>query len=315
MYCDENTVAICMATYNGELYIEDQVDSIINQSYDNIILFVRDDGSKDETPVLLKKLHNEHPNKIIIIDDPELKGGCSKSNFASIVSWVSHNYSFNYYMFSDQDDIWLETKVEETLKCMKENEKEEAILVHTDLKVVDADLNLLGESFFDYRALNPDIADLNHLLVQNNITGCTMMWNRKLNTVLNLMLENIAMHDWWMALVACCFGKIVCLNKPTILYRQHSNNVIGATKVNTPLFVLQRLFNTNHVKKTLQLSKNQAQAFLEYYHNSLTSEQLDIIENFLKISDYRKMKRVFKTIQGSYLKQGWVQVVGELMFV
>ncbi len=319
MYYFNKHIAICLATYNGESYIEAQLNSILTQTYHNWILFIRDDCSKDSTLSILQAYALRYPRQIIIIPNSARKSSGSKNNFASILKWINKHYSFDYYMFSDQDDIWLESKIEDSVKKLHQTEnllsKSMPVLLHTDLRVVDQDLNLLGKSFFQYRALNPTITDLPHLLVQNNVTGCTMMWNKALNNILDLDNENIAMHDWWITLVASCFGKIVCIQKPTILYRQHKKNVIGATKVNTPLFLLKRLSGNAKVKETLNLSFVQAESFLNIYQKFLNPKQVHILNTFIDIPKANKFMRIITVFKYHFLKQGIIQVIGELLYL
>ena len=317
MKITNNTIAICMATYNGERYIREQIDSILLQSYKDWILFVRDDRSKDKTVKILKEYVNRWPHKIILINDEKIQGGSSKRNFAEILNWVNKRYKFNYFMFSDQDDYWLPSKVEKSLKKVKETEQRYGgpVLVHTDLKVVNQNLEILGESFIKYRSLNPKVKDIPHLLVQNNITGCTMCWNSDLNDLLDLKDEGIAMHDWWIALVASCFGNIVFINEATILYRQHDKNVIGATKVNSLGFIINRLMGNSHVKETLSMSKLQAKVFTQHYRRELTDKQREIFTRFANIDEKNKIFRIIELFHRGYLKQGFVQIIGEVMFV
>ena len=317
MNINADTVAVCMASYNGEKYIGEQLDSIIGQSYENWVLFIRDDHSSDKTVEILRKYAGEYPEKIVLIEDPALSGGSSKKNFAGILSWVTAHWDFRYFMFADQDDSWLEDKIEKSLRLMKQQEDDgnTPVLVHTDLKVVDRDLQVLAESFFQYRSLQTDKKDLRHLLIQNNITGCTMLWNRKLNALVDLNQEAVAMHDWWMALAASAFGKIVCLEESTILYRQHGGNVVGATRVNSLGFLWKRLTNLSHVKKTLHQAVQQAGAFLEYYETSLSEEQKNILRTFSELYSHGKLQRVVTVCKGKYLKQGLVQIIGELLFI
>lgn len=317
MTITENTVAVCMATYNGAKYVEEQIESICKQSYSDWVLFIRDDNSNDETVKIVKRYVEKYREKIVLIEDKKILGGSSKKNFAGILSWVSENYKFNYFMFSDQDDYWLPTKIETSIKRIKklESEYDGPILVHTDLRVVDQKLQTLGESFVKYRALNASVKDINHLLVQNNITGCTMCWNEKLNRILNLSDDYVVMHDWWMALVASCFGKIEFIDEQTILYRQHGNNVVGATNVNSLSFIVQRLTGRAHVKETLVMSMDQAEAFATYYKNQLSSEQLNTIRKFAGLKKKCKFSKIVTVLQKKYLKQGIIQVIGELMFI
>ena len=312
-------IAICLATYNGAAFISEQLDSILAQTYHNWILFIRDDCSTDNTISILQSYAARYPEQIIIIPNSSGQSSGSKNNFASILNWVNEHYSFAYYMFSDQDDVWLETKIEDSVKKLRQTEhrlyKTTPILLHTDLQVVDQNLKPLGESFFEYRALNPTVKDLSHLLVQNNITGCTMIWNQALNRLLHLDNDQIAMHDWWITLAASCFGKIVCLRRPTILYRQHRKNVIGATRVNTPLFLFKKLTGDTKVKETLDLSITQARTFLHVYEDELTPDQIHILNIFINMPEHNKLMRIFTAFKYRFLKQGFVQIIGELLYL
>lgn len=311
------SIAIIMATYNGEKYLRAQLDSILSQTYTDWTLYVRDDGSSDNTVEILKKYRDSFPEKIRLIDDKNLPGGGSKENFASALRWVSDHKRHKYFMFSDQDDCWDKEKVEITLEKMHEIEESYSgpILIHTDLEVVDENLQSLGKSFIKYRALNPNKKDLPHLLVQNNITGCTMCWNEKLNALLRLDNPDVAMHDWWIALTASSFGSIGYVNKATIQYRQHGNNVVGATKVNTISFIIKRLTGSAHVRKTLDIAREQANSFLKIYKNDLSRKDRDIIEHFVNLFEKPKVFRVLEVLHGHYLKQGIVQIIGELIFI
>lgn len=317
MEINANTVAICMATYNGERYVAEQIESILKQSYENWALFIRDDGSKDRTVEIIREYADRYPQKVVVIDDPTLRGGSSQKNFAAILKWVTSSYSFNYFMFSDQDDYWLDFKIEKCMNAIQkqENNRKMPVLVHTDLKVVDQDLNVLGESFFEYRALDAGKKDLNHLLVQNNITGCTMLWNKALNDLIDLSSDAVAMHDWWIGLTAATFGAINVVEEPTILYRQHSANVVGATRVNSLSFIIKRLIGSSHVKETLHMSIEQADAFLHYYEDILPDETKATLCKFAEIKNHNKIARVATVIKHRFLKQGMVQIVGELMFI
>ncbi|MCS4487690.1 glycosyltransferase family 2 protein [Streptococcus sciuri] len=309
-------IAIMMATYNGESYIKEQLDSILSQTNQDWMLFIHDDHSSDNTSMILKEYAKKY-SEIVLITDSSVVGGSSEKNFSAIHKWVTDHYDFSYFMFADQDDVWYETKIEESLKKLESvpEYKIKPVLVHTDLEIVDEHLNQLGESFFAYRALDASVNDLAHLLVQNNVTGCTMFWNKALNVRLHLDSDNVAMHDWWITLVAASFGRIVVLNKPTIKYRQHARNVVGATKVNTIGFILKRLMGSSHVKQTLALSFKQAEAFYSVYIDQLDTQSKNILERFIAIPNRNKLSRVYQVTRYGYLKQGKVQIIGELLFV
>ncbi len=309
-------VAILMAVYNGQKYLEQQIKSIIGQTYSDWHLFIRDDGSSDGT-LAIANYYSSVDQRITLINDPALSGGGSKENFAAIYQYVKVNFDFKYYMFSDQDDVWKSTKIEKTLSACKATEKDYAgpVLVHSDLEVVDAELRTLGASFMTYRALDAERKDISHLLVQNNVTGCTALWNKELNDIVDLSDPSIAMHDWWMALVTSAFGNIVYVDEPLIKYRQHGDNVVGATNVNTIRFIIKRLMGLNHVKDTFGLSFKQANLLIEKYASKLTEEQLDILNLYCAVPKMNKIKRISTLIRNDFLKQGCVQIIGELLFI
>lgn len=312
----KDTIAILMASYNGERYIKEQIESIINQDFSDWHLFISDDGSTDNTLSLEKSYQEKFPQKITVVENMTNKHG-SKYNFFNLVNIVL-NEKYNYFMFSDQDDVWKKNKVSDTFNLMKQakNNTSVPILVHTDLEVVDENLNTLGNSFIKYRALDPRYKDINHLLIQNNVTGCTMMVNRPL-LVKALQFEDIdkiAMHDWWFALVASIYGEIYFLNESTIKYRQHGGNVVGATNVNSLAFIIKRVVGKDHVKDTITMSIRQAQQLLISY-NDISQEKKELISRFVDVKRLNKLERIKFVIKSKILKQGIIQICGELLFV
>ncbi|MBQ5988453.1 MAG: glycosyltransferase family 2 protein [Oscillospiraceae bacterium] len=312
-----DTVAVMMATYNGEKYIKEQIESVLSQTYNDFVLFIRDDNSSDSTVSLIQTYTEKYKNKIILVSDGQTAKG-ARANFACVHSWVSKNYDFNYYMFCDQDDKWLPDKIAEEMKVIKKHESEGdyPVLVHTDLKVVDGNLNLLDESYVKYRSINTNVKDLNHLLIQNNVTGCTMLWNNKLNALIGDMRDDkIIMHDWWITLVACLFGKIVFSEKNSIMYRQHSNNVVGATHVNSFAFIVRRLSNIQHIKYTLSAPMDQAKLLIERFGTELDSNSFETVNAFVSLKNKNKVGKWITVFRHSFFKQGFVQITGELLFI
>lgn len=218
-----------MSTYNGEKYLAEQIDSIINQSHKDWTLFIRDDGSTDNTNLIINDYIKEVPNiKRVAYGGSNL--GPAKS-FMKMLQIVEADY----YMFADQDDFWLSDKIERSLQKMKENEANEnvPVLVHTDLLVVDQDLNLLNLSFWG-KNLTSEVV-YKYMPITNFVTGCTMFFNKAArNCSINFVDDKVIMHDHWIALCVWAHqGIIFSISEPTIKYRQHGRNVLGVFKRNS----------------------------------------------------------------------------------
>lgn len=241
-------IAILLSTYNSELFLPELFDSIIDQTNKNWKLFIRDDGSTDNTLDIINHYQKKSANILILNDDIKNKG--PKNSFM----WMLKNTESNYYMFCDHDDVWLPEKVEKTFIKMKQLERENPdlpILVHCDLKVVDSKLNLISKSFWEYSNINPSYKSFKFYSAYSNITGCTIMINQKSKDISLNIPKNALMHDSWLALVISFNkGVIEYLEEALILYRQHAKNEIGAQY--KPSFI-NRLYN---LRKVITANKN-----------------------------------------------------------
>ncbi len=284
-------VEILMATYNGEKYIKEQIESLLNQTYINWNLLIRDDGSSDETVKIIENYVKKYPEKIKLLKDNKNNLGV-QYNFLELLEYSTQDYT----MFCDQDDVWLDNKVEKTLKKMLLNEKKEIpILIYTDLTVVDKNLNVIHDSFWKYQ--NIDILNNNYekLIVENNITGCTVMINKKLRElVFGKKFQNIIMHDWLLGLLASLKGEIYLLEESLILYRQHGKNCAGAKKTKENLndlikkiFILKRQIldtkkQANDILDKIELSSDRREKILEYVNlknKSFLKRKIWLIKN------------------------------------
>lgn len=215
------TVNILLATYNGEQFLRQQVDSIQAQTVTDWNLLIRDDGSSDGTRQVIQELVAADSRIRWINPDEMTNLGVIKSFY----TLLKHE-SADYYFFSDQDDVWLPNKLEVTLARAQQEPADQPLLVYTDLKVVDENLNVLHESMIATQSHHAN-TELHQELTENTVTGGTMMINRALADLWQTT-DNLLMHDWYLALVAAALGKLVYIDQPTQLYRQHSNNVLGA---------------------------------------------------------------------------------------
>lgn len=229
-------IAILLATYNSEKYLSEQIDSIINQTYKDWILYIRDDGSTDSTRVILKKYKTIIPNKIKLIEDDK---GSLKSymNFVELMRSVEADY----YMFCDHDDVWLPNKLYLSLSRMINLERRnpsKPIVIHTDMKVVDRSLNIISESFWKYSKYLPNHTSFWELVSCNTVNGCTMLFNHRAKMACAGNEPYCLMHDVLVAQsVAAVGGIISAIKEPTVLYRQHDTNVIGAPNTTKGYFV------------------------------------------------------------------------------
>lgn len=307
-----NTVDILLATYNGEAFLGQQLQSLLDQSYDNIHIYIRDDGSTDNTLNIVGKFKERFPNTIKIVSGERKLG--APGNFGELLSCSVSEY----VMFCDQDDVWLSNKVEETLLKMKQIElqygPDTPILIHTDLQVVDHNLSLMAKSFWKYQKLNPRVTVFNRLIVQNVITGCTIMINRKLADACMPIPKDIIMHDWWIALVASAFGKIAYLDSATILYRQHRENTVGASKwgfLNISKKVILLMKN-----RILDLTQKQASMFLHNYKDKLSERQIRTLNAFILLGTGKRPIRDFHLfMQQRLFKIGLIRNIGMLCWL
>lgn len=220
-------IDVLLATYNGEKYLKEQIDSILNQTYSNIRLVISDDCSKDNTREIIKEYEEKDDRVISYFHEKNL--GYVK-NFEFLLTKVENEI----YMLSDQDDVWLPTKIEHTYNKMVETN---ADLVFTDLEVVDENLKIMYPSFNDYMKLSRKIKkyknDYRLQYLYNCVTGCTLMSKKKfLDMILPIPTQSkYAIHDTWIATAIANNGKVEYLDEKTILYRQHGNNQVGTEKV------------------------------------------------------------------------------------
>ncbi len=231
-------VDILLATYNGEKYIKEQVESILNQTYENIQIIISDDCSTDNTRQVLKEYENNEKIKIFY---QEKNLGYVK-NFEFLLKQVKSNL----YMLSDQDDVWKKEKVE---KSVEKIESEKLDLVFGDLEVVDENLNTLYKSYNRYMHLIHKIKkyqkDYRLQYLYNCMTGCTIISRKNwIDKVLPFPTNSKYMiHDYWLGFVIALNGKVGYIEEPYILYRQHGKNQVGSKKASKTASKLEKVRN------------------------------------------------------------------------
>lgn len=222
-------VVIVMSTYNGAGHVREQLESISAQTMRDWRLLVRDDGSADDTLAIVRECAS-HDSRIALLP-PDGRNLRAPASFGVLLAHARASGAW-YVLLADQDDVWSPDKVAYSINALCALERERGVdcplLVHTDLEVVGPGLEPIAPSFAKLQHLpGPRGWHLSRLLVQNVVTGCTAAINRALLDIV-VPFPTVSMHDWWLAQCAAAFGHIEYLSQPTVRYRQHGNNVVGA---------------------------------------------------------------------------------------
>ncbi|NQZ87269.1 MAG: glycosyltransferase family 2 protein [Colwellia sp.] len=283
------SIDIVLATCNGQNYIESQIDSIINNdNYHQLVnrFIIIDDASNDNTLALISQYATQHISIEVHQNIHQL--GVIK-NFEKGMGISSSKY----IMLSDQDDVWLPSKIIKNLDAMHKVEKnhpDKPCLVFSDKEVVNDKLKRIHASYFQLKKI-PTLwyKNLDNLLQQNMISGCTMLFNRALLEKALPIPDNCFMHDWWLVLFAKAYGEIVLINEPLVKYRQHAHNQMGVGVVSwwKRLVNMHSLFH-NFQRKYLKII-NQAQLFHTQVTSDLYNDQ--VIEQDFMIKNIHNMSK------------------------
>ena len=261
-------IAVLLAVYNSGRFLREQIDSIFAQTFSDWKIFVHDDGSTDDTLSILQSYIEAWPDKIAFIDN-RATGLRACGSFLALQEAVKADY----YMFSDHDDVWLPDKMELSVKRMQEVETlhpDRPVIVHTDMKVVDSALNVIGDSFWTYMKLLPDHCSFAELAVCHCVNGCTILFNDQAKRLIGRGKDRALMHDILLSeSVAEAGGIISAVRQPTVLYRQHGDNVLGAASI-TGNGLARRFFRLKEVFRESEKSRRAACAVrrltrLEFY--------------------------------------------------
>lgn len=218
-------VSVVLCTHNGEKWLESQLESILSQTRTPDELIVGDDASQDSTFGMIQSFARRADFPVHIARHEPRLG--VMDNFDVTLSRANGRY----IALCDQDDVWLPTRIESGVEAISsiEGDGSEPTLVFSDLILIDEQDRESGRSFMETRGIDgrPDNT-LGTLLRHNLVTGCTITCNRALLQIAMPFPEHIVMHDWWLALVAAAIGNIKMLDAPTVRYRLHGTNQIGA---------------------------------------------------------------------------------------
>lgn len=305
---------VLLAAHNGERFIAEQIESVLRQSDTDWFLRIRDDCSTDATLAIALDYARRHPDRISVEQRHE-NSGSARQNFLEMLSASRAPF----VMFCDHDDVWHEDKIALTRAKMQTLEAEWGadvpLLVHTDLVVTDAALRVVAPSMMRAQQLDGSQSRLPRLLAQNVVTGCTVMVNRPLIDLADEPYDDVVMHDWWLALIAAAFGHIGFVDVPTVLYRQHGANVVGARPSRSPAYKIGRLLDRRGVTRSLRDSVAQAAAFLSHFGARLEPEQVEMLQAFASIPQLGKPARIAVLRRHDLWKNTLVRRVGQLLYV
>lgn len=303
-------VAILLATYNGERYLDALIDSLLAQTVDDFMIYVSDGGSTDATMEIVAR-HAARLGDRFVLLPPAPKRLNAAANFGRLLDATEAHH----VLFCDQDDVWLPEKVALTLAEMRRMERRHGadamLLVHTDLVVVDAALETIYSSYVERMHIRPDRNDLMSLLFRNVATGCTIAINRTLYLAAKPIPTEAMMHDHWLMKVAAAFGHTSFVNTPTILYRQHASNAIGAGAVGLRGFAMQmhRVVLGKGLRVMLAYTLS-IRIFVQRYGDRLDLRTREVLQTWADLRDLPFRRQIAFLWREGTTRYGWSRTVG-----
>ena len=293
------TCDILLAAYNGERFGPALLESLLSQTFQDFQLIVRDDGSNDGT---LQMLQDYAPRfggrmKILTCGSPT---GSAKGNFSILINQSESEY----IMFADIDDVWLPTKVDDTIRLLREAEAEceedTPIYVFTDVTPVNTDLVPVQDSYWKYKKIDPRAGqNLHQSLICPVMLGCASGMNRALARLVAPVPATVTGHDWWALLIALAFGEVRYSDKRNLLYRLHGGNASKPKRVSLVSYALA-LNQFGLIRHGLNRRIEQAQAVLDRFESQMSPDKVQIIKNFVAIKNQGFLMRRYSWIRGGY---------------
>ena len=277
----KSKVAILMSTYNGERYLKEQIESLLKQTYDNIEIFIRDDGSKDNTIGIIKEYQKKYKNLHLV----EGKNLGFINSFFELLTYCDYA---DYYAYCDQDDVWMEEKIERAVQFLNKEDNKKPVLYFSNSDYYDKDMNYIGT------AEKEKVYNFRNSLVECVTQGMTMVIN---NTTRELIIKNkpkkCLYHDWWTYMICSGFGKIVYDSKSLVKYRRHINSVTveGKSKIKLLIWRVKQFI----IGDSLKDIKKQLKEYESFYSTRLTDENKKILKLFTneKYSLKNALKKTF----------------------
>ncbi len=268
-------VQVLLSTYNGEKYLQEQIESILKQEDVEISLLIRDDGSCDKTIEIIENLKRKNSNISYYPGD-------NLGPARSFMDLINKSGNFDYYAFSDQDDVWKPKKLISAINKLKQSNKPS--LYMSSLEIVDENLN-----FIETKQVDGNFC-FEGEMIKNFATGCTQVFNKTLMEIIKSYTPNyIIMHDSWITRVCYAIGgNVIIDNNSNILYRQHQGNVLGYQ--DEGFQKLKRQFKIAFLNK-VRMRVNIAKELKNGYENLLSSNAREVIDNLISYPYDKKAKK------------------------
>ena len=281
-------IAVLLSTYNGEKFLKEQLDSILAQTYENFILYIRDDGSTDGTKSILQD-YQQKDSRIELEFGENL--GYSQSFFSML-----RTVEADLYAFCDQDDVWMANKLEVAQSAFQDEKK--PTLWFSNIEICDAQMNHIADGKKDR------FYSFEHSLFTNVATGMSMVINAAArNLIVSHDFSEIKIHDFWAYRVCAAFGEVLYDPQPLVRYRRHGSNASDYSYNNLQRYILglKRVFFTDIYKDT----KKELIIFQTSYGNELSPEKKQTIDLFANYK-LNLLVRLRKVFFGKRLKDNWV---------
>lgn len=284
----DKKVIVLLSAYNGEAHIAEQIDSILNQTYKNIELYVRDDGSKDNTLEILRNYEREGLIR--------LEAGQNVGFVKSFLWLIENSGDADFYSFSDQDDVWNQDKIELAVKALEHEDEDIPILYFTNYDYYDGNMNFMG-----HRDLPTPKTCFRNSLVDCVPLGFNTVFNKKAHdlTVQNMPVRTTG-HDWWMYMLCAGLGKVIYDDTPTVKYRRHNNNVsdAGDSFIKFQIWRFKRFFVNDYFSKI----HDQIKEYGELFENQLSPEDVKILKMFA-LDGFHPINTLKKVFYPKYYRQ------------
>ena len=305
---------VLLTAYNGMEWLPALIESLKAQTDPDFSVLYQDDGSSDGTQAFLSALSREDPRFSAASEQGQHLGAAG--NFLSLLRQAEGDA----FLLCDQDDVWEPEKIAVLKKALAAAEAEAGpgvpVLVHSDCSLTDEAGNPLGVRFFAHQGWDPAAVTLAPLLVQNNVTGCTLIMNRPLRDLVAEYgrAKDLFMHDWFIALTAAAFGRISFVNEPLTRYRQHAGNAIGASRRTLAGRAFAALKNRKKTRRRIELTYTHTRVFLRLYGDRLPAEARSLAEAYAETRKLPKLARVRAVRKLGCVMQSPVTRLGQILF-